>query len=157
MIEINPILPQKKKRWLLFFATEHFRRYLLGNKSPLVTDHSALRWLHSDEPKGRQARWVMDLQEYSFAIKHRPGSANGNADVLSRLPSSEAPEQVPTCSTSFSSGYDFQQKQMILTYARLLSLSSKTCQNPLSLFGLTLLPYELYGMAGLIFTLLMAY
>ena len=67
-----------------------------------VSDHSALRWLHSVEPKGRQARWEMDLQEYSFDIKHRPGS--GNADALSCRPSSEARVQVPTCFTSFSPG-----------------------------------------------------
>ena len=67
------------------FAIDHFRPYLLGTKFALVTNHSALRWLHSVEPKGRFARWVMDLQEYSFDIFHRPGSANGNADALSCL------------------------------------------------------------------------
>ena len=46
------------------FAVEYFRVYLLGRKFLLFTDHNALRWLHSTEPKGRRARCIMDLQEY---------------------------------------------------------------------------------------------
>lgn len=37
------------------------------------------------EPKGRLARWIMDLQEFQFTTDHRPGLQNGNADALSRL------------------------------------------------------------------------
>ena len=72
------------------FATDHFRAYLLGRKFTAVTDHHALRWLHSVSSKGRLGRWVMDLQEYSFDVRHRPGNDNGNADALSCLPLSLA-------------------------------------------------------------------
>ena len=37
------------------------------------------------EPKGRLARWVMELQEFQFSIEHRPGRRHANADALSRL------------------------------------------------------------------------
>ena len=37
------------------------------------------------EPKGRLARWIMDLQEFNFSIKHRAGRIHTNADALSRL------------------------------------------------------------------------
>ena len=37
------------------------------------------------EPKGRLARWIMDLQEFHFTTDRRPGMQNGNADALSRL------------------------------------------------------------------------
>ena len=77
----------EKEALVAVFATDHFRPYLLGKKLTLVTDHRALCWLHSVQPKGRLARLLMDLQEYSFDVKHRPGLANGNADALSRLPS----------------------------------------------------------------------
>ena len=81
------------------FATDHFHVYLLGRKFTVVTDHYALRWLHSLTPKGRVARWVMDLQEHSFDVRHRPGAKNGNADDLSRLPSS------PSCATTVQTSY----------------------------------------------------
>ena len=77
----------EKEALAVVYATDYFRPYLLGKKFTVVTDHSALRWLHSVEPKGRLARWVMCLQEYDFDILHRPGSENGNADSLSRLTS----------------------------------------------------------------------
>ena len=67
------------------FAVEYFRVYLLGHKFLLFTDHNALRWLHSTEPKGRRARWIMDLQEY-VEVQYRPGTQNSNTDALSRLP-----------------------------------------------------------------------
>ena len=75
----------EKEALAIVFATDHFRPYLLGRKFTVVTDHSALRWLHSLEPKGRLARWVMHLQEYEFDVIHRSGSENGNVDGLSRL------------------------------------------------------------------------
>ena len=67
------------------FATQYFRVYLLGRKFLLITDNKSLKWLHSIEPKGRIARWIMDFQEFDFDIHHRAGKENLNADALSRL------------------------------------------------------------------------
>eukprot|EP00794_Sanderia_malayensis_P015652 gene15652-biopygen13346 len=66
----------------------------------IVTDNSALRWLQSMEPKGRVARWIMDLQEFQFTVKHRPGASNQNADALSRLnhTASAGPNEIDTLS-----------------------------------------------------------
>ena len=75
----------EKEAFAVVFAIKHFRFYLLGKQFHVVTDNNALRWLHSLEPKGRIARWLMDLQEFDFDIQHRPGSYNQNADALSRL------------------------------------------------------------------------
>ena len=38
------------------------------------------------DPTGRLTRWSLLLQQYDFEIKHRPGTANANADALSRRP-----------------------------------------------------------------------
>ena len=90
--------------------------YLLGRTFSLVTDHSALQWLHSVEPKGRLVRWIMILQEYSFTIQHRPGIAHGNADGLSRLPSTNAStscsQSTLNCTTIMSPGYNLSQAQL---------------------------------------------
>ena len=110
----------EKEALAMIFAIDHFRVYLLGKEFTLVTDHSALQWLHSVEPKGRLARWVMALQEYCFTVKHRPGSNNKNADALSRLPLPQdaclqtPPKQnvpISSCTTTVIPGYNLQQAQ----------------------------------------------
>ena len=95
----------EKEALAVVFATDHFRAYLLGRKFTVVTDHHALRWLHSVNPKGRFGRWVMDLQEYSFDVRHRPGNDNGTSDALSRLPS------ISSCATTVNPGYNLLQAQ----------------------------------------------
>ncbi|GBC36526.2 hypothetical protein GLOIN_2v1777707 [Rhizophagus irregularis DAOM 181602=DAOM 197198] len=70
----------------IVWAIKHFQHYLGLKPFTIVTDHSALKWLKTSKiPKGRRARWVMDLQQYDFNIKHRAGKANANADALSRM------------------------------------------------------------------------
>ena len=112
----------EKEALAIIFAIDHYRVYLLGAEFTLITDHSALQWLHSVEPKGRLARWVMALQEFSFVVKHRPGNAHQNADALSRLPlQASSCSSVPTAplnsplatfATTMVPGYNLQQAQM---------------------------------------------
>ena len=75
----------EKEAFAIQFGTQHFRVYLVGRKFTILTDHNALTWLNQIEPKGRIARWLMDLQEFDFVVKHRPGRMHNNADALSRL------------------------------------------------------------------------
>ena len=59
----------------LVWATHHFRPYLYGRRFVLLTDHSALQWLHSfKEPEGQVTRWLEQLAEYDYQVVHRPGS-----------------------------------------------------------------------------------
>jgi len=71
----------------IVWGIEHFHKYLIANKFTVITDHSALKTLKTVKcpKKGRRARWIMELQQYDFEIKHRPGKQNNNADALSRL------------------------------------------------------------------------
>jgi hypothetical protein len=65
------------------WAIRHFQHYLGIKPFVFVIDHSALKWLQTSKlPKSQRARWVMELQQYEFTIKHRPGKANANADSL---------------------------------------------------------------------------
>jgi hypothetical protein len=61
--------------------------YLKGNDeiTKVLTDHQNLTFFRKPQNLNcRQARWILDLQEYNFTIKHRPGKANTKADLLSR-------------------------------------------------------------------------
>ena len=71
----------------IVWGVEYFHKYLRDRKFIIVTDHSALKTLKTAKiPKsGRRARWMMNLQQYDFEIKHRSGKSNSNADALSRL------------------------------------------------------------------------
>ena len=67
--------------------TRHFRHYVLGQKFTIVTDHSALQWLHSfKDPNGITARWLEKLAPFDYEVRHRPGKSIGHADGLSRIP-----------------------------------------------------------------------
>ena len=70
----------------IFWGVQHFHKFLANNKFKIVTDHAALKGLMNAKiPKGRRARWVMELQQYDFEVIHRSGKENKNADALSRL------------------------------------------------------------------------
>ena len=65
-----------------------FRSYLRGAKFTLRTDHKSLVWLHRfKDTEGMMARWLHTLQQFQFSIIHRAGRKHGNADGLSRAPS----------------------------------------------------------------------
>ena len=66
-----------------------FRSYLRGARFTLRTDHKSLVWLHHfKDTEGMMSRWLHALQQFQFSIVHRPGKDHGNADGLSRAPSS---------------------------------------------------------------------
>ena len=66
-------------------GVKRYQSYLSGTKFFIHTDHGSLSWLmRIKDPTGRLARWALQLQQYDFEIIHRAGTANGNADALSR-------------------------------------------------------------------------
>ena len=66
-----------------------FRSYLRGARFTLHMDHKSLVWLHRfKDTEGMMSRWLHALQQFQFSIVHRPGKDHGNADGLSRAPSS---------------------------------------------------------------------
>ena len=66
-----------------------FCSYLCGAKFTLGTDHKSLVWLHRyKDTEGMMARWLHTLQQFQFSIVHRAGRDHGNADGLSRVPTS---------------------------------------------------------------------
>jgi hypothetical protein len=67
-----------------FYKWSH---YLCGYNAEVevLTDHQNLTYFHKPQNLNRrQARWILDLQEYNFTIKHQSGKSNTKADLLSR-------------------------------------------------------------------------
>ncbi|KAH9246434.1 hypothetical protein BASA81_016025 [Batrachochytrium salamandrivorans] len=66
---------------------KHWRHLLQGGLHPVTVlcDHKNLEYFMSTKKlTRRQARWSLELSEYTFTITHRPGRLNGRADSLSR-------------------------------------------------------------------------
>ena len=68
-------------------AFEEWSHYLKGAQETIevLTDHQNLTYFRKPQNLNRrQARWILDLQEYHFVIKHRPGRTNTKVDILSQ-------------------------------------------------------------------------
>ena len=66
-------------------ACRQFEAHLDGKPFLLQTDHKALESMHTSKLHNKRlARWALKLQGFLFNVVYRPGSANGNADGLSR-------------------------------------------------------------------------
>ena len=90
----------KKELLAVVYAVEHFRHYLYGQDFIIRTDHASLKWLKNfKNADGLLARWLAKLETYHFTFTHRKGSAHGNADALSRMPTRKCPRSdCPQCS-----------------------------------------------------------
>ena len=85
----------------LVWAVRYFRPYLLGHPCTVYTDHAAcLSILNTARPSGKLARWALTIQEMDLTIKHKAGKRNGNADALSRCPTSEASDAEKTTNSN---------------------------------------------------------
>ncbi|GKA36647.1 reverse transcriptase domain-containing protein [Tanacetum coccineum] len=76
----------EKEMFVVVYAFEKFRPYLVLSKSIVYTDNSALKYLmNKHDAKPRLLRWVLFLQEFDITIRDKKGSENLAADHLSRL------------------------------------------------------------------------
>lgn len=76
----------EKELLAIVWATQYFRPYLFGRKFTLFTDHQPLTYaLNLKTPNTKLVKWRLQLLEYDFEIKHRPGKQNVVADALSRI------------------------------------------------------------------------
>ena len=76
----------EKELFVVVYALDKFRAYLVGADIVIFTDHSTLKYLLTKQnAKARLIRWVLLLQEFNFQIKDKKGVENVVADHLSRL------------------------------------------------------------------------
>ena len=82
----------------IVWGIHHFRPYLFGRRFKVFSDHQPLRWLHSiKEPSSKLFKWKTRLAAYDFEIVYKKGSANSNADALSRVELSNLSEDETPC------------------------------------------------------------
>src|SRR5205807_2345467 len=77
--------PAESECFAIVRAVEHFDRYLAPGFE-IITDHSALQWILSQNFTGKLFRWSLFLSSKSFTITHREGKKMTHADALSRNP-----------------------------------------------------------------------
>ena len=115
-------------------AVKHFRPYLWGRRFRLVTDHMALKWLHTMKEtvagglSSRLTRWTLRLQEHDFEVEHKPGKDHGDADGVSRLVSDDEDATGPT-STDETTSDAIKEVRTILADA--VTHSANTGGDPL--------------------------
>ena len=69
--------------------------YFYGNKFTVLTDNNPLTYvLSKDKLDVIGYRWLSALASFDFDIIYRPGSANTDADVMSRHPDNVETDQI---------------------------------------------------------------
>jgi hypothetical protein len=69
----------------IIYALRRFRIYLEGIPFTIITDcNSLMMTLNKKDMNPRISRWAMELMNYEYSIKHRPGVSMGHVDALCR-------------------------------------------------------------------------
>jgi hypothetical protein len=75
---------REKEALAIVYALEKFRRFILGRKFLVRSDHKSLEWLWQAKA-GRLSRWALRLSEFlPFDIVHRSGKLHSNVDAFTR-------------------------------------------------------------------------
>ena len=70
----------------IVWCLKRLRGHLWGLNFHIYADHEALEHFARLAKNVRVLRWLEFLTAYNYTLEYRKGSANGNADFLSRLP-----------------------------------------------------------------------
>ena len=63
--------------YALLMGCQQYRQCLLGKLFELITDHKPLQFLKNIKiPSAKIARWLMQLEEFTFKVIYKPGTIN---------------------------------------------------------------------------------
>ena len=80
--------PTTKEAYAMVLAVRHWHVYLAGRHFTLNSDHNPLVYMRTQkDPRGKFARWILELEEYEYTVKYVKGVDNVKADAMSRNPS----------------------------------------------------------------------
>ncbi|XP_063794647.1 uncharacterized protein LOC134949877, partial [Pseudophryne corroboree] len=74
---------------LVWAVTEKFKHYLAATPFIIMTDNNPLAHLSTARLGALEQRWVSRLANFQYTVSYRSGKSNGNADALSRLPTTD--------------------------------------------------------------------
>ena len=83
--------PTEQECWAAISACRKFDVYIKGAPSlTLISDHEPLQWLRKQkDPRNKFSRWIMELEQYPYEFKYRPGVEHQGPDTLSRIDTGE--------------------------------------------------------------------
>lgn len=90
-----------KEGLAIIFGVKRFHHYLVGRHFVILSDHKPLQHIFQSTSgvptlaSARIQRWALILGTYNYTIEYKPGPAHANADVFSRLPLPDCPQNVP--------------------------------------------------------------
>jgi len=76
-----------KEMLAIMNALNEWRQYLMGASETfeIWTDHQNLQYFRKPQKLNRrQARWMTELSEYHYGLRHKPGKSNVKPDILLR-------------------------------------------------------------------------
>lgn len=76
-----------KEMLAIMHALAKFRKYLVGARFVVRSDHNLKYFLEQKDLNERQQKWVSKIHAYDFDIEFVKGKNNVVADALSRRPS----------------------------------------------------------------------
>ena len=76
----------EKEAWAMVVASRKLSKYLYAAERVIISsDHNTLLWLRQKrDPRGKFARWLLELEGLNYVVKYRRGSENLAADYFSR-------------------------------------------------------------------------
>ena len=79
---------------MIVYSIKYFRMYLQDTKFQVEINNNPLTHLGSMKySHGRVVTWALALQPYQFTVSHRAGTANANANGLSRYQGSQSKDE----------------------------------------------------------------
>ena len=84
--------PTELEAWAAISACRRFKCYIKGAPSlTLRSDHEPLQWLRKQaDPRGKFARWIMELEQYEYTFEYKRGDLNQGPDAFSRIDTGRA-------------------------------------------------------------------